>query len=97
MKLKTRFVVVRSNMSGVWFGEIVSQTKQSITLRGARRVYEWDGGRLTCSELANLGPGKGSRICAAVSYVQIDREGGMEVIDCHERAAEAFNAAEIAK
>ena len=84
----SRFVILRSNMSGVWFGKLVSQTPQSRILTEARRCYSWEGA-LSCSGLALGGPSKG-RICGAVSYVEIDRAPGDEMIDATEAAIAAF-------
>ena len=83
-----RLVILRSNMSGVWFGRLAEQDAQSRVLTEARRCWEWDGA-LSCSNLALHGPA-GGRILGAVSRVEIDRAPGDEMIDASEAAVAAF-------
>ena len=90
-----RYVILRSNMSGVWLGKLAEQTSQSRVLTEARRLYSWDGA-LTCSELALSGP-TGGRICGPVSRVEIDRAPGDEMIDATEAAVAAFAKLPAAK
>ncbi len=93
-----RYVILRSNMSGVWFGKLADcQSSQSLSrvLTEARRLYSWDGA-LTCSELALAGPTVG-RVCGAVSRVEIDRAPGDEMIDATEAAVAAFAKLPAAK
>ncbi len=86
----SRYVILRSNMSGVWLGKLVEQTPQMRVLTEARRCYSWEGA-LSCSELAIAGP-SGGRICGAVSRVEIDRSPGDEMLDATEAAVAAFAA-----
>ena len=92
---ENRFVILRSNMSGVWFGRLAESTSQSRVLTEARRCYGWEGA-LSCSELALAGP-TGGLICAAVSRVEVDRAPGDEMLDASEAAVAAFATAPAAK
>ena len=83
------FVIVRSNMSGVWMGRLLTQTQSSRVLTEARRCYAWEGA-LSCSELATCGP-SGGRVCGPVSRVEIDRAPGDEMITMTEAAILAFS------
>lgn len=85
-------VIVRSSLSGVWYGDLESTEGtpdglERVTLRGARRVWSWEGA-LSCSGLAAHGP-REAKIAPAVD-VRIS--GVCEVIDCTPEAIAAFAA-----
>ena len=86
-----RFVVLRSNVAGVHFGQLVNSKSEpgARVLKNARRAWSWQGA-LSCSELATKGPGKGSRICAQVSRVTITIAPGDEMIDATPEAVKAW-------
>lgn len=94
-KSDPRYVILRSNMSGVWFGKLEEQTALSRVLTEARRCWEWEGA-LSCSGLALHGP-TGGRIIGAVARVEIDRAPGDEMIDASEAAVEAFARTPVSK
>lgn len=52
-----KYVIVRSNMSGVWAGYLHERNGQEITLKNARRIWEWSGAA-SCSQLAVDGVSK---------------------------------------
>lgn len=54
---KLDWVLVRSNMAGVLFGQLYNKNGSEYTLKNARRIWSWQGA-LDCSVLATLGPGK---------------------------------------
>jgi hypothetical protein len=51
-KKMKRNVVIRANMSGVWFGTLVHIDAHTVDLENAKRVWSWEGGALSCSEIA---------------------------------------------
>ena len=84
-------VIVRSNMSGVWFGTLMLRGKSgTVTLTKARRLWSWENadGTGSCSVLALTGPGKGSRIDPEVPRVVIGEF--VEIIDASEAAIKVF-------
>ncbi len=46
-----KYVIVRSNLSGVWAGYLHERNGQEITLKNARRLWYWSGAA-SCSQLA---------------------------------------------
>jgi hypothetical protein len=58
-------VLIRSEKSGVWFGELVYRRGSEVTLNNARKVWSWKGANTT-SELSLRGPQSGSRIAEPV-------------------------------
>lgn len=80
-----KYVVVRSNMSGVWIGALAGLNGDSVTLTDARKIWSWQGANTT-SHLALTGPGKGSRIAPPVTVAVF---GVCEVITATEEARAA--------
>ena len=91
-----RYVVVRNNQSGVWFGVLASDEGAPLTkLLNARRAWSWQGA-LSCSALANRGP-SGGEIEAPVIQVIMRAEHDVEIIDATEAARKAWYHAPVAK
>jgi hypothetical protein len=86
-------VVLRSSMSGVWFGTLVSETRTSRTLLNARRARTWQG-PVSCGGLALHGP-TGGEIEAPVPQVTIDRAPGDEMIYCTAEATAVWTKAAV--
>ncbi len=96
MPSNPRYVVVRNNQSGVWFGVLASEEGAPLTkLLNARRAWSWEGA-LSCSGLANHGP-SGGKIDAPVIDVTMRAEHDCEMITATEAAREAWYAAPAAK
>ena len=81
-------VVVRSSPSGVWMGELVAQDGAVVTLRDARRAWNWDGAA-SCSGLAVRGP-RGGKICEPVPTAEI--HDCCEILEASEAAIAAWKA-----
>jgi hypothetical protein len=64
-----RNVIVRSNLSGVWWGRLVRVSgATAVSLEGARRIWYWASGAGSCSALALRGcDAAGSKIEGPVS------------------------------
>ena len=93
MSKKGKYVVVRSNDSGVWCGELIKQEQVkksglcSVKLANARRAHYWAAGG-DCSGLATHGPsGEGCRISPPVT---VTVTGCCEVIEATDRAVEQW-------
>lgn len=88
-----RRVVVRSHLSGVWFGTLVAKNGTELTLTNARRFYSWSGA-LTVATIATSGAGSASRLCAPVNTIISDF---VEINDASDEAVKALEALPIAK
>jgi len=64
--------MVRSNGSGVWFGEIVSRDGDSVVMKEAIRIWYWEGAA-SLSELAQTGTKKpqNCKFCVPVDEVEV--------------------------
>jgi hypothetical protein len=74
-KTEARIVLVRSRDSGVWIGELVSQSGSDVTLTKARKIWRWRGANTT-SELALHG--------CAVEYSRVAEPVDTTVLGCCE-------------
>ena len=93
------YIVLRSSVSGVWFGRALKRGPNGEhMLAEARRVFAWQGA-LSCASLAAFGPGSGSRIEAPLARAEISpcAAGGDERLSCSPEAVAAFQAAPIAR
>jgi hypothetical protein len=59
-------VILRHNRSGVWIGYLLGEEKGPLASVGfafeGRRIWQWQGGRLECSQLASEGVKQGDRL-----------------------------------
>lgn len=83
-------VIVRTYSAGVHFGEVVdvSESGSVVQLKDTRRVWNWSGGRLSCSELAAVGVRDGDRVSVAVPLNQLN--GAIELIAASPECVETF-------
>ena len=85
-----RYVLVRTYSAGVHVGVLdsISESGSVLTLRDARRIWSWDGERLSCSEVATVGPKPNDKIAAALPDHQLN--GAIEVIPIAAAVEAAF-------
>lgn len=78
------YCIVRCRGAGVHAGVIEAVSGDCVLLQNARRIWRWSGGRLSCSELAESGPGSGSRL--AVGRKKHVLRDWVEIIPCSAEA-----------
>jgi hypothetical protein len=85
-------VIVRTFSAGVHYGHLSTQSEDGkrITLTGARRIWSWKGAN-TLNEIANHGPGPGSRISERVQEIALTE--AIEVITCSPAGEQAMESA----
>lgn len=81
-------VVIRSSLSGVWLGTLVSREGDVVRLRDARRAWYWQGAA-SCSGLATRGP-SGGKICEPVPTAVV--HGVIEALSATPEAVERWKA-----
>ena len=91
VKKSVQYVLVRSNLSGVWIGELVKREGMVCVLRNAHKIWRWTGAKTT-SDLALTGCRKGSRVAPAVTGCIVDATG-CEVIESNALAYAAVASA----
>lgn len=93
-KKKVRVVLLRSNGSGVWIGEFISQDRNAVTITNSHKLWRWRGadGAKTTSGLAKYGP--------SIEYSRVEHGGTVTVFECcelHEATPLALTRAESAE
>lgn len=85
--LKGKYVIVRGDRSGVFFGILENQNGQEIELKECRRLWYWDGA-CSISELALNGTAKPNDCKFTVTIDEILLIDGIEIIPCTDKAIE---------
>ena len=84
-------VIVRGGRSGVFYGTLLEQEGQIVTLGRARHIWYWSGAANT-AEIANSGVSKPDdcQIVAPVTRLQV--LDAIEVLDCTDAAVKSLDA-----
>lgn len=87
-------VVIRHNLSGVWFAKSVERDGDDLVLKGARRAHMWYES-IDCTDLALHGPGPASRVTGETSVV-LRVEGLVEAQPATPEAVERWGKCPVA-
>ena len=82
-KSKAPYVVIRTYSAGVHVGELAARKGTEVTLKSARRIWNWRGAN-TLHEISLRGVGAGSKVSETVA--SIDLTQAIEVIPCTEES-----------
>lgn len=74
-----RRVLLRCHLAGTHYGTVVRESEGRIVLRDACKVWSWAGAH-THHEMAQTGPGPGSRVTVRSPEMSIALS---DVIECH--------------
>ncbi len=80
---KGKICVVRSNMAGVFFGEVVEINGPNVLIKNARKIYRWNGAN-TVEDIATTGILQSSKVTVAVETCLIEKFE--QIIPCAEFA-----------
>jgi len=94
-----KYYIIRTQNSGVWFGNLKSEKGEEITIINARRIWYWDGAA-SLSQLAIDGTTKPENCKFPESIT--DEEGVyltqvIEILPCTEAAVKSINSVKIWK
>ena len=87
--LKGKYVIVRGDRSGVFFGILENQNGQEIKLKECRRLWYWDGA-CSISELAVNGTARPNNCKFTITINEIELIDGIEILPCTEKATESI-------
>lgn len=76
--MKGKYVVVRTYSAGVHIGTLLSQKGSEVTLKDARRIWQWTGA-FTLSEVSQKGI-SGGKVSCAVPIIALTE--AIEIIPC---------------
>ena len=95
MKNKKMYIV-RTDRAGVFYGEVKSKTKDSITMTNVRKVFYWDGA-CAIEELALNGTAKPSSCKLTVVIPEMEITSPIQIIPCSKNSVEILNSIAIWK
>lgn len=87
--LKGKYVIVRGDRSGIFFGIFENQNGQEVELKECRRIWYWDGA-CSISELALNGTAKPDNCKFTVTIDEILLIDGIEILPCTEKAIKSI-------
>lgn len=90
-ELKGKYVIIRGDKSGVFFGILENQNGQEVELKECRRIWYWDGA-CSISELALNGTAKPDNCKFTVTVDEILLIDAIEIIPCTEKAIESIKS-----
>lgn len=83
--------IIRCDRSGVLFGEVVSQKKQVVEIKNARKIYYWDGA--FCVEgLAVSGTTKPEKCKLTQTVQSVIVTDAIQIIPCTAEAERKLDA-----
>lgn len=82
--------IIRSNGSGVWFGEIKERDGDRFTLTNARRLWYWEGAA-SLSELAMKGTASPSSCKFPIAVDEVEVFNVLEVLTVSDEAAKSID------
>ena len=80
---KGKICIVRSNMAGVFFGEVQEIEGSQVLIKNARKIWRWNGAN-TVEDIANTGVLSVSKVTVMVDLVLIEKFE--QIIPCTEFA-----------
>jgi hypothetical protein len=89
-----RYVIVRTQSAGVFFGELASKVASQVTLKNARRLWYWSGAA-SLSQLAMEGTKNPSNCKFPVAVEKQEILGVIEVLDTTVAAQESIKAVPV--
>jgi len=92
--LLNKICVVRSNMAGVFFGEVIGIEGSQVLIKNARKIYRWNGAN-TVEDISQTGILDTSRVTVQVDVILIEKFE--QIIPCTEFAIKNLNAQKVWK
>lgn len=80
-----KYVIVRGDRSGVFFGEFIERKGREVKLANCRRLWYWDGA-CSISQLAVDGTSKPDNCKFTVTVKEIEILDAIEVIPCEDKS-----------
>ena len=92
--MKNKYVIVRSNLAGVFFGKLENQDNGTITLLNARKIYYWTGA-YTVEDIADKGVAEDSKITVSINKIII--LGADQINQCTDKAVKVLKSIPVWK
>lgn len=86
---RERYVIVRSNLAGVFAGVFVSRKEQEVVLKNARRIWYWSGAA-SLSQLATTGTSDPANCKFPAPVSRVELLDSFEILDCSQEARKSI-------
>jgi hypothetical protein len=89
--MKGKYVIVRADKAGVFFGKLEDKNGQEVTMSDVRKLHYWNGAAAV-EEIAMIGTKKPNDCRFTVSVESMVIDGVCEVIPCTDKAIETIKS-----
>lgn len=89
--MKGKYVIVRADRAGVFFGKLEEKNGQEVTLSDVRKLHYWDGAAAV-EEIAQIGTKKPGNCRFTVTVPSMVVDGVCQVIPCAEEAIKTIQS-----
>ena len=90
MKRKDKYVIVRADRAGVFFGILKEKEGDEVTLHKARKLHYWDGAAAV-EEISQIGTKAPNQCRFTVTVDEITVLRVIQILPCTEEAIENIN------
>lgn len=85
--MKNKYVIVRADRAGVFFGKLKEKNGQEVTLTEVRKLHYWDGAAAV-EEIAMIGTKKPDRCRFTITVPSMIIDGAIQILPCTEESIE---------
>jgi hypothetical protein len=89
--MKGKYVIVRADKAGVFFGKLEDKNGQEVTMSDVRKLHYWNGAAAV-EEIAMIGTKKPNDCRFTVSVESMVIDGVCQVIPCTDKAIETIKS-----
>ena len=89
--MKGKFVIVRADRAGVFFGKLKEKNGQEVTLTEVRKLHYWNGAAAV-EEIAMIGTKKPNDCRFTVTVPEMVIDGCNQVLLCTKESEEAIKS-----
>lgn len=91
--MKNKYVIVRADRAGVFFGKLKEKNGQEVELQEVRKLHYWNGAAAV-EEIAMIGTKRPNDCRFTVTVPSMVIDGACQVIPCTEESIQAIKSVE---
>lgn len=89
--MKGKYVIVRADRAGVFFGKFEEKNGQEVKLSDVRKLHYWDGAAAV-EEIAMIGTKKPENCRFTVTVPSMVIDGAVQTLPCTDEAAKVIQS-----
>jgi len=89
--MKGKYVIVRADRAGVFFGKLKERKGTEVTLTEVRKLHYWDGAA-AIEEISAIGSRKPNDCRFTITVPEMEITGVCQVIPCQDKAIEVIKS-----